>query len=121
VLYSSTCTMNQCDALGSGDASDHRMPTSPHSTSPKDEPPLPVPQLTVQHDFLAVVDDVRGGMVESEDFWVSAYHSEKPSVHGKVRVSRNNNSEDETSSLYFEARDGVLWHESSIVRDLSVS
>ena len=116
MLYSSTCTMNQSDVVGTGDASDNRMPTpSPHSTNPKDEPPLSVPQLTVQHDFLAVVDDVRAGMVESEDFWVSAYLSEKPSVHGKVRLWRNNNSEDGTSSLCFEARDGVLWHGSSIV------
>jgi hypothetical protein len=80
--------MNQCDVLRSEDASDHRMPTSPHSTSPKDEYPLSVPQLTVQHDFLAVVDDVRAGTVESEDFWVSVYLSEKPSVHGKVRLSK---------------------------------
>jgi hypothetical protein len=113
--------MNQYGVLGSEDASDHRMPTSPHSTSPKDEPPLSVPQLTVQHDFLAVADDVRAGTIESEDFWVSVYHSERPSIHGKVRLSRNNNSEDETSSLHFEARDGVIWHGSSIVRDLPVS
>ena len=91
------------------------MPTSPHLTRPKDETPLSVPQLTIQHDFMAVVDDVRAGNVESEDFWVSAYLNEKPSVHGKVRLSRNNNNEDKTSSIRFEARDGVLWHGSNIV------
>ena len=97
------------------------MPTSPDLTRPKDEPPLSVPQLTIQHDFIAVVDDVRAGNVESEDFWVSVYLSDKPSVHGKVTLSRENNNEDGTSSICFEARDGVLWHGSSTVRDLSIS
>jgi len=82
---------------------------------------LSVPQLTVQHDFLAVVDDVRAGTVESEDFWVSVYLSEKPSVHGKVRLSRSNNNEDDGSSICFEARDGVSWDGSSIVREPPVS
>jgi len=97
------------------------MATSPYSTVPKDEHPLYVPQLTVQHDFLAVVDDVQAGTVESEDFWVSVYLNEKPSVHGKVRLARNNNNEDNSSSVCFEARDGVLWHGSSTVRELPVS
>ena len=92
------------------------MATSPQSRTSKDEYPLSVPQVTVQHDFLAVVDDVRAGTVESEDFWVSVYLSEKPSVHGKVRISRSNISEDHASSIRFEAYGGVLWNGSSIVR-----
>ena len=118
-LYLSACIANQCGVLRSRDASDHRMSTSPHATTPRDEYPLSVPQLTVQHDFLDVVDDVRAGNVKSDEFWASVYLNEKPSVHGKVRVSRSDTNEDKASSICFEGRDGVLWHGSSIVRELS--
>jgi hypothetical protein len=94
------------------------MATSPHSTTSRDECPLSVPQVTVQHDVLAVVGDVRAGKAESEDFWVSVYLGEKPSVHGKVRLSRSSNREGDDASIRFEARDGVLWSGSSIVREL---
>lgn len=97
------------------------MSTSPHLTIPRDDYPPSVPQLTVQHDFLAVIDDVRAGTVESDDFWVSVYLNEKPSVHGKIRVSRSNNNGDRASSICLDARDGVLWHGSSIVRQLFIN
>jgi hypothetical protein len=97
------------------------MATSSHSATSKDEYPLSVPQITIQNDFLAVIDDIRAGTVKSEDFWVSVYLSEKQSAHGKVRVSKSNIRGDTASPICLEAREGVLWYGSSIVREISVS
>ena len=48
--------------------------------------PILLSIATVQHDFETVVTDVREGTVPSEDFWVSCYRQNEPSVHGKVRA-----------------------------------
>ena|SRR5258708_3326646 len=92
------------------------MASSPHPATSEGELPSSVPQVTVQHDFLAVIDDVRAGTVESEEFWVSTYVHEKPSVHGKVKVSKRNPSEEAASSINLEGHHGVLWFSSGMVR-----
>lgn len=73
-----------------------------------------LPQITVQHDISLVIDDVRDGVVgnEWEDIWVSCYHEGRPSVHGKVRISRSN---DNPHGVAFEARSGVEWLGTSTV------
>lgn len=59
---------------------------------------------TVQHDFETVVTDVREGTVPSEDFWVSCYHENEPSVHGKVRAELD---ERNRHLVLLTGRDGV--------------
>jgi len=71
-------------------------------------------RITVQHDISAVIADVRDGIVTNgwEDVWVSCYHDGKPSVHGKVRISRA------TAGVSFESRDGIQWQGTSTVRNV---
>jgi proteasomal ATPase-associated factor 1 len=59
---------------------------------------------TVQHDFQAVATDVREGTVPSEDFWISCYHQNEPSIHGKVRTELDQN---DRHLVLFKGRDGV--------------
>lgn len=66
--------------------------------------PIFLPITTVQHDFEAVVTDVREGVVPSEDFWISCYHQNKPSVHGKVRAELD---ETDRNLVLLEGRDGI--------------
>ncbi|KAG8804446.1 hypothetical protein FRC17_005968, partial [Serendipita sp. 399] len=68
-----------------------------------------LPQVTVQHDITTVMADVRDDVVSAgwEDAWISCYHEGKPSVHGKLRISRV------PGGLSYEARDGVEWHGTS--------
>ena len=66
--------------------------------------PIFLPITTVQHDFEAVATDVREGTVPSEDFWISCYHQNEPSVHGKVRAELD---EKDRHLVLLEGRDGV--------------
>ncbi|KAG8831711.1 hypothetical protein FRC18_006130 [Serendipita sp. 400] len=68
-----------------------------------------LPQITVQHDITTVMNDVRDGVVADgwEDAWISCYFEGKPSVHGKLRITRI------SGGLSYEARDGVGWHGTS--------
>jgi proteasomal ATPase-associated factor 1 len=79
-----------------------------------------VPQITVQHDISGVIEDVRDGIVQEgwEDVWVSCYCEGKPSVHGKLRISRTHLSGSESvggTAVAYDARDGIEWHGSSAV------
>ncbi|GMK56514.1 hypothetical protein CspeluHIS016_0303540 [Cutaneotrichosporon spelunceum] len=56
--------------------------------------------IDIQHDALAVFDDVEQGIVLREDVWVSAYQVGQPSVHGKMRVSLD-------GGVSIECREGV--------------
>lgn len=66
--------------------------------------PIFLPIATIQHDFEAVVTDVREGTVPSEDFWISCYHQDEPSVHGKVRAELD---ETDRNLVLLHGRDGV--------------
>lgn len=66
--------------------------------------PILLSITTVQHDFEAVVTDVREGTVSSEDFWVSCYRQNEPSVHGKVRAELD---ERDRHLVLLKGRDGV--------------
>ena len=66
--------------------------------------PIFLPITTVQPDFEAVVTDVREGMVPSEDFWISCYHQNEPSVHGKVRAELD---ETDRNLVLLHGREGV--------------
>ena len=48
--------------------------------------------------------DVREGTVPSEDFWISCYHQNEPSVHGKVRAELD---EGDRHLVLLEGRGGV--------------
>ena len=61
-----------------------------------------LPTVNVQHDFQAVINDVEDGMVGEEDFWVSCYKNGEKSVHGKVRVGR-----DDYDKIVLTSRGGV--------------
>jgi len=50
------------------------------------------------------VTDVREGTVPSEDFWISCYHQNEPSVHGKVRAELDEN---DRHLVLLKGRDGV--------------
>jgi len=66
--------------------------------------PIFLPITTVQHDFEVVVTDVREGTVPSEDFWISCYHQNEPSVHGKVRAELDGK---DRHLVLLNGRDGV--------------
>lgn len=66
--------------------------------------PILLSIATVQHDFEAVVRDVREGTVLSEDFWISCYHQNEPSVHGKIRAELD---EKDRQLVLLKGRDGV--------------
>lgn len=66
--------------------------------------PILLSTTTVQHDFEAVVTDVREGTVPSEDFWISCYRQNQPSVHGKVRAELD---EKDRHLVLLKGRDGV--------------
>lgn len=66
--------------------------------------PIFLSTAAVQHDFETVVTDVREGTVSSEDFWISCYHQNEPSVHGKVRAELD---EKDRHLVLLKGRDGV--------------
>jgi hypothetical protein len=66
--------------------------------------PITLPVVTVQHDMLDVVSDVDSGLVAYEDIWVSCYKTDEPSVHGKVRLSLD---DEDRSLVRLDAREGV--------------
>ncbi|QRW02731.1 hypothetical protein RhiLY_01730 [Ceratobasidium sp. AG-Ba] len=66
--------------------------------------PTSLAQITVQVDALAVIRDVEEGLIEAEDFWVSCYETNKSSVHGKVRVTIDDQARDRCA---FVGREGV--------------
>ncbi|WVW83404.1 hypothetical protein I302_105423 [Kwoniella bestiolae CBS 10118] len=43
--------------------------------------------VDIQHDALAVFDDIEQGVVLSEDIWISGYKAGESSVHGKAKVT----------------------------------
>ncbi|KAJ9120840.1 hypothetical protein QFC22_002774 [Naganishia vaughanmartiniae] len=47
-----------------------------------------LPYVDIQHDALAVFDDVSQGVVAQENVWVSAYKLGETSIHGKLTLSR---------------------------------
>jgi hypothetical protein len=75
--------------------------------------PISLPIATVQHDFETVMTDVREGTVPSEDFWISCYHQNEPSVHGKVRAELD---ERDRRLVLLEGRDGVKIERGDLVR-----
>ena len=75
--------------------------------------PIFLPITTVQHDFETVVTDVREGTVPSEDFWISCYHQNEPSVHGKVRAELEEN---DRHLVLLKGRDGVQIERGDLVR-----
>ncbi|WWC61384.1 uncharacterized protein I303_103967 [Kwoniella dejecticola CBS 10117] len=58
--------------------------------------------VDIQHDALAVFDDVEQGIILSEDIWISGYQVGETSVHGKAKVSIR-----EGGGLDLTPRDGV--------------
>jgi len=75
--------------------------------------PIFLPITTVQHDFETVVRDVREGTVPSEDFWISCYHRDEPSVHGKVRAELD---ERDRHLVLLKGREGVQIERGDLVR-----
>ena len=75
--------------------------------------PIFLPITTVQHDFETVVTDVREGTVPSEDFWISCYHQNEPSVHGKVRAELD---EGDRHLVLLKGREGVQIERGDLVR-----
>ncbi|KLO13392.1 WD40 repeat-like protein [Schizopora paradoxa] len=59
-----------------------------------------LPIVNVQHDFQTVIADVQDGL-DPEDFWVSCYKTGSASVHGKVRVTK------EDGEVHLASRQGV--------------
>ncbi|GHJ84192.1 hypothetical protein NliqN6_0594 [Naganishia liquefaciens] len=47
-----------------------------------------LPYVDIQHDALAVFDDVSQNVVAHEDVWMSCYQIGQASVHGKMSLSR---------------------------------
>ncbi|WVF72382.1 hypothetical protein IAT40_007197 [Kwoniella sp. CBS 6097] len=56
------------------------------SASTKEIPVEELAYIDIQHDAMAVFDDVEQGTVAGEDIFISAYKKGENSVHGKVRV-----------------------------------
>ncbi|WVR04980.1 hypothetical protein IAU60_001992 [Kwoniella sp. DSM 27419] len=72
--------------------------------------------VDIQHDAMAVFDDVEQAVVMAEDIYVSAYRAGSSSVHGKVKVSQRDGGGSDLVS-----RDGVrLERVSKTTFDLSV-
>ncbi|KAG9013354.1 hypothetical protein FRB93_000877 [Tulasnella sp. JGI-2019a] len=65
--------------------------------------PIFLPQITIQSDVQAVIDDIRQGTSVSEDIWISCYLRGEPSLHCKATVLLD----DDGSSITMEGRDGV--------------
>ncbi|KZT25945.1 WD40 repeat-like protein [Neolentinus lepideus HHB14362 ss-1] len=66
--------------------------------------PITLPVVTIQHTLQTVIDDVRSGLVTSEDIWISCYKLGSTSVHGKAKVSL---AKTDGLRVNFEAADGV--------------
>lgn len=81
-------------------------------------PPIILPICTIQHDFQAVLADVRDGVVADEDVWVSCYRAGAPSVHGKVRVRRGGG--ERGGEVGMESRLGVEFERGQKVRRVRV-
>ncbi|KAG9050658.1 hypothetical protein FS837_003385 [Tulasnella sp. UAMH 9824] len=63
-----------------------------------------LPQVTVQHDIGAIMDEVKQGTVLAEDAWVSCYLQGATSVHGKTNVSLSN---DDSSKFALEGTEDI--------------
>jgi len=66
--------------------------------------PITLPITTIQHDFQSVIVDVREGTVPFEDFWISCYRLNQPSVHGRVRAELDGS---DRTQVQLQTRDGV--------------
>jgi len=66
--------------------------------------PFILPIATVQPDFLAVISDVREGLVPDDKFWLSCYKTGEPSVHGKVHITLD---EVDRNLVHLDGRHGV--------------
>ena len=53
-----------------------------------------LPTATIQDDFTAVLSEVHGGIIPSENIWLSCYKDGEPSVHGKIAVSLHERDRD---------------------------
>jgi len=67
--------------------------------------PIILPRITIQHDFQSVITDVREGTVPSEEFWISCYKLNEPSVHGKVFAELD---EIDRNKVNLDSRGGVV-------------
>jgi hypothetical protein len=51
--------------------------------------PIDLPQVTIQHDFHNVMDDVRDNITTGEDVWLSCYKAGMTSLHAKLGVKKD--------------------------------
>lgn len=61
-----------------------------------------------QHDALSVFDDVAQGTVEEEKVWVSCYQTSRPSVHGKIRLLKDQSpSSSQVQGVSVDSQGGI--------------
>ncbi|OCH87596.1 WD40 repeat-like protein [Obba rivulosa] len=66
--------------------------------------PTVLPICTIQHDFSAVLAEVRDGLVPEDKFWLSCYKHGQPSVHGRVIAHLDERDRD---LVRLQGKDGV--------------
>lgn len=66
--------------------------------------PIILPIITIQDDFTSVISDVREGLVPDDQFWLSCYKLNEPSVHGKIHVALD---EMDRNAVVLEGTDGT--------------
>ncbi|KAM0751849.1 WD40 repeat-like protein [Meredithblackwellia eburnea MCA 4105] len=67
-----------------------------------------LPRITVQETLPLVIQEINDGTHSAEDVWVSVYKEGMNSVHGRVRITAN----EEGEGVGFDPRDGVSFQPS---------
>ncbi|KAK4700585.1 proteasomal ATPase-associated factor 1, partial [Phenoliferia sp. Uapishka_3] len=67
-------------------------------------PVIHLPRITIQHTFPTVVSEIISGAHSAEDIWISVYKQDEASVHGRARVT----GDEDESEVELTARDGVV-------------
>lgn len=63
-----------------------------------------LPISTVQHTLPSVASEIYNAIIPSEHVWLSCYRQGEPSVHGKIRLSLD---EEDREKISFEGKEGV--------------
>lgn len=65
---------------------------------------IALPISTVQHTLPSVASEIYNAVIPSELVWLSCYRHGEPSVHGKIRLSLD---EEDRGKINFEGKEGV--------------
>lgn len=66
--------------------------------------PIVLPIATIQHTLPSIASEIYHAIIPSEHVWLSCYIQGEPSVHGKIKLSLD---DEDRAKINFEGKEGV--------------